>query len=302
MKTPEPRSSPAAPSIAAGPEVAAAPTPAQPAAALASVLRVMQPLVRLLVRQGVTYPALAAALKRVFLDAARDELARTGMATTDSALTLLSGVHRRDVRSLTRGPEALRAAEPTTAVGLSAEAIGRWLADPTLGGRRLPRSGPGSFDELVQGISRDVRPRAVLDELLRLGAVSESDAGIALNTSGFVPRQGFTELSNLFAANLHDHAAAAAANLQGEASFLEQAVFVDEIGTESAARLHQVAVQAWKQAVQTVFAEAQARFDHDAVHTPPEQRTERARFGVYFFSRPDEKPAAAQASSDRSPT
>jgi hypothetical protein len=155
----------------------------------------------------------------------------------------------------------------------------------------------------VESITRDIRPRAVLDELLRLGAVHESDDGIALDATGFAPRQGFTEMSELFAANVHDHAAAAAANLQGEASFLEQAVFVDEISTESAARLQKVAVQAWKQAFQTVFAEAQARFDHDARHTPPEQRRERARFGVYFYSRPDEGPAAAAGpESDRSHT
>ncbi|MBE0547214.1 MAG: hypothetical protein IH627_06020, partial [Rubrivivax sp.] len=67
---------------------------------LDSVLRVMQPLVRLLLRQGVSYPAFTAALKRVFLAAAQQELAARGMAQTDSALTLLSGVHRRDVRTL----------------------------------------------------------------------------------------------------------------------------------------------------------------------------------------------------------
>ena len=42
----------------------------------------------MLVRNGVTYPVLAAALKRVFLDAARRELADRGMAATDSAVTL----------------------------------------------------------------------------------------------------------------------------------------------------------------------------------------------------------------------
>jgi len=54
----------------------------------------MQPLVRLLIKNGVTYPAFAVALKRVFLDAARAELARQRMPQTDSAVTLLSGVHR----------------------------------------------------------------------------------------------------------------------------------------------------------------------------------------------------------------
>eukprot|EP01038_Epipyxis_sp_PR26KG_P001938 gene1938-2746_t len=74
----------------------------QPTLALDRVLRVLQPLVRLLLRNGVTYTVFAAALKRVFLAAAQQELASRGMAQTDSAVSLLSGVHRRDVRTLGR--------------------------------------------------------------------------------------------------------------------------------------------------------------------------------------------------------
>ena len=76
----------------------------QPTLALDRVLRVLQPLVRLLLRNGVTYTVFAAALKRVFLDAARQELAGRGMAQTDSALSLLSGVHRPGKRSANRPP------------------------------------------------------------------------------------------------------------------------------------------------------------------------------------------------------
>ena len=69
---------------------------------LAALLRLMRPLVRLLLRHGVQHRAFAIALKQVFLEAAQDELRSRGMAVTDSAITLLSGVHRRDVRTLLR--------------------------------------------------------------------------------------------------------------------------------------------------------------------------------------------------------
>ncbi|MFO1267431.1 MAG: hypothetical protein U1F67_12025 [Rubrivivax sp.] len=60
----------------------------EPGVVLARVLMTLRPLVRLLVHHGITYPALAAALKRVFLDEAQRELQRRGMPVTDSALTL----------------------------------------------------------------------------------------------------------------------------------------------------------------------------------------------------------------------
>lgn len=260
------------------------------------VLRVMRPLVRLLVRHGVTYPALAAALKRVFLDAARSELGARGMAGTDSALTLLSGVHRRDVRELTRSAAAGAVADPEK-MGLVSEVVARWLSDPAFTGRggkprRLQRGSADasdSFDALVAGLSRDVRPRAVLDELLRLGVVQETETGLQLAGPGFAPQQGFEELSWLFAQNLHDHAAAAAANLQGERNFLEQSVFVDEITEASAAQLQRVSIQAWQHAFKQVMGEAQQRFDADAADATPTQRDHRARFGVYFYSERENK-------------
>ena len=263
----------------------------QPTLALDHVLRVLQPLVRLLLRNGVTYGVFAAALKRVFLDAARAELAGRGMPATDSAVSLLSGVHRRDVRTLTRGPASAPDAAPPLKLGLAAQVVARWMNDTDFQGADgrpapLPRAGAGdaSFDALVARVSRDVRPKAVMDELLRLGVVTDGEAGLVLEGSGFAPREGFEEVSWLTAHNLQDHAAAAVANLLGEGNHLEQAVFVDEITEDSARHLQRVAVQAWNAAFKTVMGQAQARFDADAATAPPEQRRHRARFGVYFFS------------------
>jgi len=261
---------------------------------LSTVLRVMRPLARLLVRSGVPYPAFATALKHVFVEAARDELSSRSMAQTDSAVTLLSGVHRRDVRNLGRTGSSRRIAdqEPRSLPG---EVIAKWLTDPayldSAGSPKVLSRGvtaaSASFDALVAGVSVDVRPRAVLDELVRLGAVREDEEGLHLLGAGFAPRKDFEELSRLFAENLGDHAAAAAANLQGDRNFLEQSVHVDEISESSVAALQKVSVQAWKQALKTLMSEAQARFDEDAASPDPEQRRHRARFGVYFFTDKD---------------
>ena len=267
----------------------------QPTLALDRVLRVLQPLVRLLLRNGVTYTVFVAALKRVFLAAAQQELAGRQMSATDSAVSLLSGLHRRDVRTLTRGDTAAKTAEfappaPSARLGLAAQVVARWMNDADYqdaqgGTRMLPKSGDAaSFDNLVARVSRDVRPKAVLDELLRLGVVQDTPDGVVLEGSGFAPRQGFEEMSWLMAQNLQDHAAAAVANLNDEGNFLEQAVFVDALTAESAARLQQVSVLAWKAAFKTVMQEAQQRFDGDAAAAPPATRQHRARFGVYFYS------------------
>jgi len=252
------------------------------------VLRLVRPLVRLLVVNGVHYPAFAAALKRSFLDAAQAELARNQMPATDSALSLMSGVHRRDVRNLMRGAED--AAPETPQFSFAGEVAARWMSDARFmdGGapRPLARSGgDDAFDALVAAITSDVRPRAVADEMLRLGVVHEADDGLLhFDPNGFAPRQGFEELSWLLAANAGDHLAAGVANLQGEANFLEQSISCDELTEASAAQLQDVARRAWHTAFKSVMPQVQRRFDADKTKAPPDARRHRMRVGMYYFS------------------
>jgi hypothetical protein len=266
------------------------------ATVLASVLRLLRPAVRLLLRHGVAYPGFALALKQVFLDAARDELTASGRKTTDSALSLLSGVHRRDVRQLRDLPSGVPPA--ANAPNMASQVVARWLSDVAFVDDDglplpLPRQAEGpSFDALVAAISKDVRPRAVFDELLRLGLVEDGADGIRLLAPGFVPRQGFAEMVALLEHNVHDHLAAACANLEGGQNFLEQAVFVDELTAESAAQLHALAAKVWRQAFRQVMREAQARFDHDQAHAEPGQRAQRVRFGSYFYAVDDHEPTS----------
>ena len=264
-------------------------TPSRSTTVLTAVLRLLRPVARLLLRHGVAYPAFAAALKQVFLDAARDELRRTGQKQTDSAVSLLSGVHRRDVRTLGRDAPtgSLPDEEP---LSLASQVVARWLGnvdylDDEGSPRELPRYGDApSFDSLVSGVSSDIRPRAVLAELERLGMAEHADRHVRLLAPGFVPRQGFAEMVALLRDNTHDHLAAATFNLDGQHNYLEQAVFVDALTAESARHLHAVAAKAWRQAFRTVMREAQLRFDHDQTHATAQQRVHRARFGSYFYA------------------
>ena len=149
----------------------------------------------------------------------------------------------------------------------------------------------------MHAVSQDVRPRAVLDDLLRLGLVEDNDGQVTLLTQGFVPKLGFSEMAAQLQNNVADHLSAACQNLDSGGEFLEQAVFVDEITAESALHLHKASAQAWKVAFQSVMRQAQKRFDLDAKTAPPEARTHRARMGMYFFSTQDTHPGTTSHDS-----
>jgi hypothetical protein len=299
--------------------VPAATTPAVPgeehaALALREAKVLLAPVARWLLRNGVSYNALADLLKPVFVDAARAELERGGVQPTYSALSVLSGVHRKDVRTLADAPHE-GASVPARGVPLASQVFTRWLTDRryrTRDGapRALPRSGAGvTFESLSRELSLDVHPRTVMDELLRLGLVTLEDDVLVPLQASFVPSRRLDELTALFSSNAADHMAAAVHNLTVDAPrYLEQSVFADGLGAESVDHLHERARAAWSEAFEMMVKEARQCVAADAKVADGDQQ--RMRFGVYFYSepqavatRPDEPAAGAErdAKSARRP-
>ena len=263
--------------------------------ALREAAILMAPIAQWLLRHGVSYPAFAELLKTVFLQAAQGELAHGEALPTQSALSMLSGLHRKDVRALAQAPMA-PASPPRPP--LSAQVFTRWLTDPRWRGadgkpRALPRTGARrSFESLCQQLSSDVHARTVLDDLLRLGLVALDGERVVVLAASFVPTARHDELSALFSANASDHIAAAVSNLTlNGPKFLEQSIYADGLTPASIDVLHHTARQAWAAAFESVVTEARARVDQDQ-HGDGDRRM---RFGVYFFSEP--APAAAPSSA-----
>ncbi|MGG5819039.1 DUF6502 family protein [Falsiroseomonas sp. HW251] len=262
------------------------PPPAPLPAALKVLLR---PLVRLMVAHGVTLPTMVGMLKELYVEVAARHFRLGGREASDSRVSLLTGVHRKDVRAIR---ERARPVSLPRGGGLGATVLGRWLGDPALarpGGRPLPIS-RARFDELVASVSTDVRPRTVLDELLRLGLVAwdETADELRLLADAYVPTAvqagaAGEEALRFFRDNLHDHIAAATANLlagPGERRFLERAVFYNRLRAEDVERLEQEARTLGLAALRHLNSLALER--QQAARGAPEA-TERFRFGIFFF-------------------
>lgn len=255
---------------------------------LRAAATMLLPLARWLVRHGVPYGSLTAALKPVFVEAARRELLATGARVTDSALSVLSGVHRRDIRELDqRDADAARPKTPSTA----SQVFTRWLTDARFRDAKdrpvaLHRTGPEpSFDALAREVSSDVHPRTLLAEMQRVGLVEVDGETVRVRADAFVPQQDFDERVALFAGNVADHVAAAAHNMSDdERRFIEQSVFGSGLTPGSTEALAGVARQLWAQAFEAMAREATQRYEHDQ-NRPDAQM--RMRFGVYYYAEPD---------------
>jgi hypothetical protein len=259
-------------------------------------LAMLAPLVRLLVASGVTYPQFTTALKLSFLRAAHAELSSGDKRITDSAISLLSGIHRKDVRALAANG-ALPARLADRAASLPDEVFMRWTNDPQfLDLDGLPKvlpirsrtPGEASFETLAQSVSRDFHSRSVLEELVRLGMAEESAESVRLRSTSYVPRSGLADALAFMAAAVGDHIAASAENIRSIQSdhtpqFLEQSIYADELSEESIIELHRLARRIWESALRRMFALANERTAIDRNNALVDQ-TMRMRFGAYFYA------------------
>lgn len=269
---------------------AMAPAGATSSKLLGALRRLLRPLVRLLLARGVTYPMLQDLLKDLYVDVANRDFVIEGKRQTDSRLSLLTGLHRKDVRRL-RETDLYPDEAPPQTVPLGVRLVTLWSSDPRFLDAQqrplaLPRLGRGaeevSFEGLVQSLSKDIRPRAVLDELLRLGVLRLNDDDcVELHTEAFVPRTGFDEKAYFLGRNVGDHLAAAVNNLfDRQPPSFERGASYDALTPASVEELRVLAEKTGMQALKTLNRKAMELEQRDS--GKPDARR-RFNFGAYFY-------------------
>lgn len=255
-----------------------------------AVRRLLRPLIRLMLHYSVQYPALSNLLKLTYVEVAT-QMPVPGKEQTDSRVSLLTGIHRMDVKRL-RGELATGGDGPPPAVSLGAQAVARWTAHSKyLDGKgrpiplpRLASSGSSiSFESLIQSISKDIRPRVVLDEWLRLGiARLDDDDRVVLVTDAFVPSHGLDEKLFYLGKNVHDHLGACAHNLTrpDQPPLLERSAYFDQLSEESAKYLSDYARQLTSQAMQDFARKAMELQEQDSENPLARYRV---TFGHYYY-------------------
>jgi hypothetical protein len=239
------------------------------------------PIARLLVARGVLFSDLIERMKAHYVQAA---LLQAGDRTTDSRVSVMTGLQRRDIARL-RG-EDVKDRRPNHLSRLVAlwQTAPDWSVDGMA--QPLPRSGDGaSFDGLAQSVRRDVHPRTMLDALVSAGTVTLSEDGqtVTLTQGSYQPLAGSDDQLAYLARNLGDHAQAAFENVQGRyPPHFERAVHYTGL-TEA-----QVAALAAR------FSAAEMALFHDISQTAAEMKRGnvtpgpmRFRAGGYFLRHKD---------------
>jgi len=177
-----------------------------------ALYRILRPLARLLLRNGIPFGEFADLVKRAYVEAALEDFGDGRKKPTDSRAAVMTGLTRKEVK---RHREILAGSDTGTTSNSHANRASRvvsgWVhdaafqdseGDPAL----LPFDGPLSFCELVRRHSGDMPPRAVLDELLRVGVVAtdETTGKLWLRQRAYVPAGDSEEMLQIFGEDVSD--------------------------------------------------------------------------------------------------
>jgi hypothetical protein len=263
---------------------------------VAAVLKLLRPLARILLRNGVSFSTFSDLAKWIYVDVAAKEFGIKGRKQSTSRVSVITGLSRREVMRVRKLPRPDVTAS-TERHNRAARVISAWrresdFLDAKGNPARLPMDGPGAtFSELVKRFSGNVPARAILDELVHVGAVERrKDGRIGLLTRAYIPRNVDAHKLNILGTDVQHLISTIDHNLNSEATepLFQRKVSYDNLPDEVLPMFR----RRFAKRAQTLLESADkwlARHDRDVNPTVEGSGSNRAGFGIFFFEAPNSK-------------
>jgi len=227
-------------------------------------------------------------MKELYVEVADQQFALDDKKPSDSRIFVLTGIHRKDIKRI-RLQGKQEDQQITSSASLSGELVARWSSMPEYlddkdKPRPLQKSGndtEAGFEQLVSSVNKDVRPRVILEEWLRLNIVRLKDDYVVLNKSAFVTNKEFKEMAYYLGHNVHDHMASCVSNiLSEEEPMLERSVYYASLTENSVNKLNDIASKKGDDLLQHLNKQAIKLYDADKHKDDAKYRI---RLGVYWY-------------------
>jgi hypothetical protein len=251
----------------------------------------LRPLVKRLLASGMPFGRLEARLRELFVEVAETELALPGRRQTDSRVSLLTGINRKEVRRI-RSAERGQPAPSSFSMNYASSLISRWLSDPqTVDRAGRPRPLPyqakrgASFMKLARKVTADLAPRVLLDEVLRSGAAElRPDNLVVLKSDAYVPKREPAEKLQILGEDPAELIETILRNIFSESSesLLQRKVYYDNLGSSAAKQIRAQMRHEGERFLRRVNR-LLAKYDRDRNVNAAGGDRYYAGMGVYFF-------------------
>ena len=257
---------------------------------LAACRHLLHPLVRILLRHGISYGEFSDSVRGAYLDIASADLMPPDRPQTDARLGILTGMSAQEVHRI-RALDAQNDSE----VGINqiARVLQGWSQDPEyLGPYGLPLEVPfagdrTSFEELAARYASGASVRALLDELVRVGAAVETDDGyVRLLNRTYVPSPldpvGLERLGNVVNYFVDTVDFNLQKKKQGEGRFERYAITMEGIAPDSFAAFDQVVREKGQEFLE-ILDDWLGQYEIKGGHRLSTEESIRTGVGVFHF-------------------
>ena len=253
----------------------------------------LRPLVRILLRNGVSYSTFSDFVKWVYVDVASKEFGIEGRKQSTSRVSVITGLSRKEVMRVRKLPKPDDSAS-TERYNRAARVIAAWRRDRNfLDAEGMPAplamAGPDvSFSELVKRFSGDVPVRATLDELIRVGAVERLEDGrVSLLTRTYVPQSSDADKLHILGTDVAHLISTFDHNLKSDpvGPFFQRKVAYDNLPDEVLPGFRKHSAKR-AQALLENLDRWLAQHDRDVTPTVKGTGRNNAGIGIYYFEEP----------------
>ena len=253
-----------------------------------AVSRLLKPLVKILIRKGVSYAVFSEMTKRTYVDIADKDFKIPGKLQTNTRIATITGLSRKDVLRLQKQAQAGEK-NLTDQHNRATRVISAWIREADFLDKRgrpaaLPFEGvERSFTTLVKQFSGDIPPRTILDELIYSGSVKLlKDKRIQLVCNAYIPAADNLGKVRILGTDTRDLIATIGHNLDSssEDAYFQRKVTYDNIPEDAIEKIKQIIVQKGQSALESMNKDM-AKYDRDS--NPDLKGTGRKRAGICIF-------------------
>ncbi len=256
-----------------------------------ALVRLLRPMIKILLRNDIPYGTFADLAKWVYVDVALREFKIPGRKLSDSRVSIITGLSRKEVKRMKEisEPDDLGA---SGRYNRAARVISGWLKDPRFVDEQgnpleLPFEGDEvSFSSLVKHYSGDVPPRAIRDEMIRVGVVKQKDTTIQLLTRGYIVKQGEVDKLAIMGSDVSELINTIHHNITADPAeaFLQRKVKYDNIPDDVIKRVRKLIFEQGKEFVDSMDKQI-SQYDRDINPSMVGEGRRGAGIGIFYFER-----------------
>lgn len=253
-----------------------------------SILRLLRPLVRILLRNGVAFGTFSDLAKKVYTDVAFEEFTLQGKKQSVSRVSILTGLTRKEVKRLHDLPEHESLTEEKR-YNRATRVISGWLNDPLYCPDKkqpLPLAIEGqapSFTQLVRSYSGDVPVQAILSELTSAKSVELRDNQAHLIQHAYVPSDDPVEKMHILGTDVEELISTINHNLthNGDALRYQRKVSNDNISSETCKAFKDLSAREAQLLLERLDSWL-TEHEQDP-QSAKDQPSSRVRMGIYYY-------------------